>query len=821
MSRQFSILGVIWLAATIAATLGCRPQQPFYFHEDGDLSHYIGEATNIEYPDVEAERLGEVQGALAPLTLENPDPKEIWELSLEETMKIALDNAKVIRNLGGVVFGANGAQGEPASLTSQAASIPTMFDPAIAETDPRFGVEGALSAFDAQFETSVFWEKVDSPTNVEAGPFSAFRPEVSEQDLGTFQAQLSKVYPTGSVFSISHNVNYEWSNVGIRLFPSDWRTNVEAQFRQPLMRGAGVMYNRIAGPGAIPGFNNGVMIARIRTDIALGDFEAAVRNLVRDVERSYWELYYAYRRLDAVKAGRDSALQTWRQAKAEYDVGGVRGREGQARGSAQDEAQARQQYFLFDSTLKESLDNLYRTENALRYIMGLAATDGRLIRPANEPTTAKVNFDWFQSHTESLARNIELRQQKWRVKQRELELIASKNYLLPRLDAVGRYRWLGWGDNLIDQNKGDSNAYSSLTDGLYQEWQIGLEMEMTLGFRRELAGVRNAKLLLAREREVLREAELEMSHQLTIAMRELDDNYHISQTNFNRYLAARDEVDAVLAAYEQGTTTLDQVLDAQRRLAEAVNDYYRRLVDYNQSIMNVHFRKGSLLEYNGVFLAEGPWPDKAYFDALRRARARDASLYLDYGFTMPKVVSRGPISQDESMGGSLFGDQTMAPLPPGMGGSGLPEEIPTPAPLELNSSPDTEPGVTPAPAAVVPQPNPGASAAKSTTAPSPEVRKAARVDLDSLKLDSPGDSAAARPANSASNAAAAVKPASFTESPAAAPAPATKTANGWKNAKSENATRATTAPATASASSPSTGNSAAGKSAAGWKSVGR
>mgnify|MGYP006961823076 CR=1 FL=1 len=39
--------------------------------------------------------------------------------------------------------------------------------------------------------------------------------------------------------------------------------------------------------------------------------------------------------------------------------------------------------------------------------------------------------------------------------------------------------------------------------------------------------------------------------------------------------------------------------------------------------INVHFRKGSLLEYNGVYLAEGPWPAKAYFDALLHQRADD------------------------------------------------------------------------------------------------------------------------------------------------------------------------------------------------------
>ena len=78
--------------------------------------------------------------------------------------------------------------------------------------------------------------------------------------------------------------------------------------RQPLLRGAGVQFNRIAGPGAQPGVYNGVMLARINTDIALADFEASVRNLVADVETAYWELYFDYRALDAVIAGRESAL---------------------------------------------------------------------------------------------------------------------------------------------------------------------------------------------------------------------------------------------------------------------------------------------------------------------------------------------------------------------------------------------------------------------------------------------------------------------------------------------------------------------------------
>ena len=43
----------------------------------------------------------------------------------------------------------------------------------------------------------------------------------------------------------------------------------------------------------------------------------------------------------------------------------------------------------------------------------------------------------------------------------------------------------------------------------------------------------------------------------------------------------------------------------------------------------------------GFTSAEGPWPGKAQFDALRRARQRDASKQIDYGYTRPNVISQG------------------------------------------------------------------------------------------------------------------------------------------------------------------------------------
>ena len=71
----------------------------------------------------------------------------------------------------------------------------------------------------------------------------------------------------------------------------------------------------------MPGNYNGVLIARIRSDISLADFETAVRNLVRDVENNYWELYYAYRDLDTKLTARDAARETWENRKLRLENG--------------------------------------------------------------------------------------------------------------------------------------------------------------------------------------------------------------------------------------------------------------------------------------------------------------------------------------------------------------------------------------------------------------------------------------------------------------------------------------------------------------------
>ena len=212
----------LWGALTSISLLasGCAPQQPFYFFEDGDLSHYVGAIQKLEYPDSCEAPLDEASGTTEPLTLSNARFDQIWELSLEEAIRTALENGKVLRNLGGRFqsFGGPRPQtGEPAvSLLTNPQVTPSIYDPAIAETDPFRGVESALSLFDAQVSSSLTWDRINRPQNFQPSVNIIF-PQNLQGDTGNWTTGIQKKTATGATFGVSNSTLYDNVDDELRL----------------------------------------------------------------------------------------------------------------------------------------------------------------------------------------------------------------------------------------------------------------------------------------------------------------------------------------------------------------------------------------------------------------------------------------------------------------------------------------------------------------------------------------------------------------------------------------------------------------------------
>ena len=600
-----------WIVAgCIGSTVftGCNTTNRFRAWKDSSQTSYFQSfITQVEYPDLSAPIENGVSQSLLPFSIENPSELQTFDLSLRDAVQAALQSSDVLRNIGGSVVAA--PQGQA-----------TSYDAALSDLNPLGGVEAALAAFDAQVSSRLFWQKNDRPINFDAsGGAGDFFVPINVQTQGVFTNQIQKRTATGAQYAVRLNTIYDRNNGRNRQFNSDFSGFVEAEYRQPLMQGSGTTFNRIAGPNSVPGQYNGVLIARINTDISIADFEDAVIRLINDVEGAYWELYFAYRAVEAQASGRESSFETWQRIKAWKDAGMT---------AQTEEPQALATFYQFEASLNDALagtNGLYAVEQRLRYIMGMPPSDGRLIKPSDEPILAEVSFDWQASICDALTQRVEVRRQEWTIKRRELELIASRLNRRPRLDALTQYRWRGLGDHLIEERDRD-NQFNSLVqnilEGNFQEWQAGLEWQYNVGLRQASAAVRHAQFNLAREMSILKEQQLRISHDLSNASRQIVSRYYQMQKNFNRIQADEERVRVLKENKERdkGLGPVTFLNQAQLQLANSKTAFYRSLIDYNLSLRDFHREKGSLLGYNQVSLAEEALNGSAVAAAYDRGR---------------------------------------------------------------------------------------------------------------------------------------------------------------------------------------------------------
>ena len=524
-------------------------------------------------------------------------------------------------------------------------------------------METAPAQFDAQFHTGVFVAAAGPP----GGQSVAGRPppgftvldllsgkvpptlSVLNEDSAAFYAQIDKTAATGTQFSLRSDVMYDKTNAFFGLTPAEYDAYFTAQVRQPLLQSAGIEFNRIAGPQAQPGVYNGVLLARLTptspwptsrpgSSICCSRSSSATGNSISPT--ATWTTKIA---------ARDAALGTWRVIQKKCEAGTA---------DEEQEARAREQFYLFDAQVINATNGVasgngpvllqggvYGNERRLRSLMGLPANDGRLIRPADEPTTAEAVFNWSDSIQQAFWRRVELRRQKWVIKRREMELTASKNFLDGRLDLLAQYRWRGWPDVLGTENSALDEVFRRPLPGLAARRAI-------LHHRRQPAGPcrrpqRRADAVPGAGPAPRAGAGDPRRRQPRVRRSRSGLRHHASTCN--RIQAAHRQLEEVRKKYDAGTVPVDFLLDAQQRVADADSLYHRSLVDYTLSLAKVNRARGTLLDYYDVSLAEGPWCDEAYVSAAKQAR-RFLPRVLDYTLTVPPPVSRGPYAQQVPAG---------------------------------------------------------------------------------------------------------------------------------------------------------------------------
>ncbi len=685
-----------------------------------------------------------------PRTTENPEADEIWHLSLQEAIRIGLDNSEVVRviSLGaqGIPLGGfeptplNTGAGAGIASSLGAGTLSSVYDPAIQETQ----IAQALAVFDANFTTSILWGHNSNPINnsISAGVVAtgARYPLVFIQDNATFQSTLQKRAATGAVLQLQHNVSYLASNSPANVTPSAYQTNTQLSITQPLLGGTA------QNPSGLEANRANIVIARLNADASVWNFKAAIMAHVRSIEQQYWSLSQQqialWSRETAVRLGEEIL----RRERAELEVG---------RATTADVAEAEQQLENFKLSLVTATSDVITTERQLRNILGLPPADNRRIVPDTAPTEARLEPDWETSLAQMLAFQPDIVQQQLLVRLTELQLLLARNQLLPQLNLNALYQFNGLGHTL-DQAEAVSagsglNVINPLTSlknraaGLntqpqnvkdFNQWQVGLTFSMPIGFRAPLATVRQSQYQLLRQRAFLQQIVHQTTHSLARFFLEVDANYKQFRTAQRLRAAAQQRLEAQRAFYEEGRITIDRLLDAVSQYANAIAQEAQYKTSYNTSIAALEEAKGTLLAYDNIAVAESASPRKAYIQA-RDQRAGHGQFHVPLdGSYRPQPVN-GPPQSDSLPNNpppSRDNDSPKAPFPapPGLIG---PRPTPT-APTVPAGEPNflsqnrrlprlpADPGVAQAasPAPILPDAAP-ASAPVFGSAPAPEASR--------------------------------------------------------------------------------------------------
>ena len=619
MSRPVVFLSV----ALLIAVGGCRFRCSSLEAESNNVVQSLELSTLEKTPGPITEPVTNVADMPAPATVANPEGEKRY-LGLAECIALALEHGTV-----GVASAQNPGQANDGLVafsgrgTTGTDSVRVLaLDPARAAVD----VEAALSRFDARWLSGVNWTTTDTPiaTSLEAAQSSGSGVDAIQTQAASVRTGIIKPLPTGGVAGITFRTDYEFSNVPGPVNPA-YRPRLNFQFEQPLLQGFGVEINqlRAAHPGSLltpfsTTATEGILITRIRIDQSRAEFQRNVHHLLLNVEAAYWNLYAAYWNLYSRDLGLQQSHEVWRREKGLADSG---------RSPRANDAQARGQYELFRSQRLSALGTVLESERQLRLLLGLPHADGARLVPADAPTLTPLTPNWHLSLREALKSRPELALAREQVKVRQFELFANRDQLLPDLRLTGNYEIQGLGSRL--DGPGPDNALRSLAQNRFQNWNVGLQMDVPIGFREAHSRVRAARLNLAGSLETLKDQEKKVASFLEAQYRrliELQDQISITRAQREAFGQQVELRYRELAAGRD--IPLPFILEAQRSYADALGREYGFIGQYNSALAGFEFAKGTIMRYHNVVIGEGSLLGAVQVRAVEHFRERSKAIVL-------------------------------------------------------------------------------------------------------------------------------------------------------------------------------------------------
>jgi len=513
-----------------------------------------------------------------PRTVSNLRPETVdWPLSLNEVIRISLENTRVVRVLTGTTVTSSGqtiydAPINNTTIDQQQAN----FDPVVKQ-DNQFGFTNTpQAATNFSLASIVTGLPANPPTLLTSTPFQAY-----QSTLGVTQNNL--LGGQAGVSFIENPVHFTAASFN-PLFPSilplnpQQTSSVALNYTQPLLQGAGYRVNLAP-----------IVIARINTEISFFQYKDSVQEMVRSVIQAYWNLVAARTDAWARKIQVDQSEEAYMRESARLKAGLA---------DLKDVAQANVTYRTFKANLVAANATVLTNEGILRNLIGLPPNDDRRIVPVSSPRAEPFVHNWDELVRLAEKRRPDIIELKLIIEAERQKLIQARNQALPQLNAVAQYQWNGLSGTM------PNGATLSSGPGQYVDWTLAVNFSVPLGLRLGRAQVRQEKLLIAKDTANLQQGLHAAIHELAITIRNLDSAFEQYLAYKEARIAADTNVRVQNEKFRAGQSIYLNVLQALNDWGTAITSEAGALLAYNTALATLERQTGTILDTHGLFFVE-------------------------------------------------------------------------------------------------------------------------------------------------------------------------------------------------------------------------
>jgi outer membrane protein TolC len=437
------------------------------------------------------------------------------------------------------------------------------------------------------FDTNVFVESRYDLTNDPVGSTLTTGNNSSRfrQDETAVEGGVRKKFLTGTEATLSQEVRETDNNSSFFLPDPQANARLALTVMQPILRGAGIAYNRSI-----------MQIAAIDSEIARQEFIRQSESHLLEITRTYWTLYAARANYQTKKRLADSSRSIVVDLEARGDFDAAKRQLLRARAA---EAERRANLVRAEAAIRNAEDRLKALVNdpALRELSAIE------IIPSDPPISAPIATDLKDAATQALEKRPEILQAFLQLKSGAVREKMSRNEVLPVLNLLmrgyvaGLERERNWGGAL-------DNQFSTGGPGA----TVGLRFEFPVENNEALAKLERRKIEMRQLFQQLRTTTETVLLEIKVSVREVGTAQRDLAAKYQSLVASREDVDemvrrkdVMLLGGENNTNSyLEFLLEAQDRQALAEERFLNALATYNVALVSLERAKGNLLNYEGI-----------------------------------------------------------------------------------------------------------------------------------------------------------------------------------------------------------------------------